>query len=459
VWSRKELAGLDKDDAPELARLLAVSRRPANSALLASLAGSLGDDTAPEGEGEDAKEVRRLLARCSRPRPRAILQLVGARLAAEASRGAAAAPVPSAAEALRSPPSEAVAPSGGDEVKDEAAAAPAATLGGGQSLPTLDSSILLVYAPGLRRQARALAQLISGSQTARPLSHPDLKGVAYLWPLKTRYFSAALWLLVVEDAAAAHEQLTHTAPRCGALVLLFDQNSDSSWETIKNGWEAALSGEVPEIVLVVGEGESEETEASGDCDTCTSSRIEWCLDHSAEYVRADFFTQTNQAASIAAAARGETPLGSATAADVDGMARVVEALQARRWTGVSAEEVDALSGNPTPTPRQKAENADAPVPAAESRCAVPRSTVSTQALPEPGAGPFALCVEEEQSTAAESPEEAAQDKIENLMHKMSQMRQNGVSLSDSERRDKAASLALELAAMLEDGEEQSDDDH
>lgn len=151
---------------------------------------------------------------------------------------------------------------------------------------------------------------------------------------------------------------------------------------------------------------------------------------------------------------------------------MVEALQARRWTGVSAEEVDALSGNPSPTPRQKAENADAPVPAAESRCAVPRSTVSTQALPEPGAGPFALCVEEEQvrglkwidgdphhrrspqpptchsplmacgpilsvqSTAAESPEEAAQDKIENLMHKMSQMRQNGVSLSDSERRDK-----------------------
>ena len=138
IFSQKEMAPLNASDAPELAQLLAVARRPANLALLSSLArgliphDELGAPTVPlllpsapitdEGDLEqvrhllrtssatrprsvaalaqalsppppsddfiaDEAEARRLLSRCTRPRTRAIVQLTAARIAESAARG------------------------------------------------------------------------------------------------------------------------------------------------------------------------------------------------------------------------------------------------------------------------------------------------------------------------------------------------------------------------------------
>lgn len=62
---------------------------------------------------------------------------------------------------------------------------------------------------------------------------------------------------------------------CGALVLLFDHSNRTSWESLKAGWDAPLLEAAPEIVLVVGEGESEEIDPFGDLHGEISERVAW----------------------------------------------------------------------------------------------------------------------------------------------------------------------------------------
>lgn len=272
VFSQTELAELDADDAPELARLLANARRPANLALLSSLARGLlpaaGPPLPPQssvvGTAEDAEDVRRLLcssasrprsvaalaqllapppppedaakdeaearrllSKSSRPRTRAILQLAAARLAAEAARRTVCAETRGALVCAN-------------------ADAPA-------SQPSFGSAALLVYQPGTRDQASRIAELIGGTTDGRPLPSPLEGANAYLWPLRTRYFSANLWLIVAEDDDAHHAELVRVGGKCGALLLLYDAGSQQSWDRMSTRWGADLAQDASEILIVVGE--------------------------------------------------------------------------------------------------------------------------------------------------------------------------------------------------------------
>lgn len=186
MLSHAELTGLDHDDALELASLLEASSRPSNRAMLNSLSNNLlpctsvlhvdNDTRQPcnndelanrvstntnETDGDndatlDALEVRRLLEHCSRPRSHAILQLVGAQLAAEAVRvrtydsqhcSGALASSPEAEKACQA--SHSLSPSDSTEAIKEIEVASREEQGciprvGKISFPTLESSILLV---------------------------------------------------------------------------------------------------------------------------------------------------------------------------------------------------------------------------------------------------------------------------------------------------------------------------
>jgi len=328
---------------------------------------------------------------------------------------------------------------------------------GGTAFPSMAASILLVHSRGQRRQARALAQLISGSSAPRSLPSPLPSASAYLWPLQTRYFSASIWVVVCEDAPAAHEQLTHLSTRCGALVLLFDSANEASWEVLTAGWDGALQVDAAEIVLVVGEGEREEEQEEmegSDLEGTALRRVEWCLDRSAEYVRADFFRESAQAALLAAAARGEGKLPRLDE-DADGMVRVVEALQARRWEGASPAEIAGVGTTSAKAQQQQLQ----PLPPPTTGVTLPDSAVVAEVigeLPNVTLGGGALSLAEEEATTLESAEEAKQDRMEALMQQMSEMRHGRHNLPDTARREKAASLALELAHFLDDGDDEAD---
>lgn len=64
--------------------------------------------------------------------------------------------------------------------------------------------------------------------------------------------------------------------RCGALVLLFDAATQSSWETVVSGWGSELMGQAPEIVLLVAEGEADEAD-SEESKAETIRRVEWSV--------------------------------------------------------------------------------------------------------------------------------------------------------------------------------------
>ena len=473
--------GLDADDAGEVHTLLAHAARPASVAFLSSLLAAAPPSSASELEAAeleaDRNEVSRLLPLCSRPRNRGVLQLVAAGLSADSHRATSgSAPAPVTAD---TPEAAADAP--------EAAAAVTAAV-------DTESAVLVVHAAEHAAAAHEIAQIVCGHAGTATLPPPLHRALSHVWRVKNRYYKAALQLLTLEDdAPAARAAITALAQESQALVLLFELADPTSWRALLQRWEGMLvSGAVaPEILLLVGLGPNGGAAATAPAaaaaaEAAAAAALEWSLDHGAEFVRVELraVDEVAEARVMAAASRGE---GAAppTSGEAEGLARLVEALQCRVWPPAADEDEGAAQQ----ASRQRGEaerqllascssaaatggggGGGAGCGAAASDAASAEQAAPEQAGPEE-AGRLAtaeryierLASEEEGAavTPVEVPaEEREQDRTELLIEKMAQLRDRGDEMDPAERRRQAEKVALELSAMLGegDGDESSSDD-
>ena len=158
--------------------------------------------------------------------------------------------------------------------------------------------------------------------------------------------------------------------------------------------------------------------------------MEWCLDRSAEFVQVDFEAEAEEAREAAAVARGEaSSVRSNSAGDVEGLSRVIEALQCRIWKSISEDEIGIFPISP-PEIEVELDGKGA------GSATVEGEEELVFALEEgsgaEGGGEVVIGGGEPQPAE----EEARQDRLEDLMTKMSEMRDNRSSMPDTARREK-----------------------
>lgn len=451
-------------DAAELRLLLMRAERPAAIGVLAAALdasatggrGSLASRAAGGATGGatearlDTEEARRLLGAAARERTRGALRLIVAQLHAEEVReagrgktgegeGTANGEV-GAGESARSgdpPPGEMVSR------PPLSMALPSAPL---SPLPSMESTVLLVHPPGMGAVAQWLSAALTGQPTGASGFAPPLHGgTAFPWRLQNRYYRARLSLLVVPDTPEANPRLRELAMQVGALLLLFDARAaDCGWSGVVARWEGGLPGTetAPDVFLLLAEG--------GGADAAAS---DFALQQGAELVEIDCAEGSDdvrELAPLAAAARGEAQAVD-TAGEWEGLARVLEAVQCRRWPEDNAD--------PSPLPGAELTARLHAEAKADTRATVDRARQAGGAPSGRGAerdetaeAYMAALVGREPGYAAEAEDEA----VERLIAQMSAIRENGAGLPDAVRRERAEKLALEMSRMFEDDDGSED---
>jgi len=442
-------------DAAEVRALLSQATRTTTLALLAAVLGS-----APKGGGPsladraarasatgasgaasdaareaqlDANESRRLLERATRERSRSILTLVGAQCDAAAARAAE----------LPAPPPR-LSP-----------------------LPSMEATVLLVHPAEMRDAAHRIGAALTGEPAGARGFAPPLEGAAaYSWRVVNRYYRARLSLLVVADTTGAHPRLVELSRQVGALVLLFDRSNAESWGGLVERWGAALpdADAAPDVLLLLGDGA---------CVGTGEEELDFSFEKGAELIAIDSSAGSAdllELAPCAAVARGEAPAPPETAGEAEGLSRVLEAVQCRRWpedadtSPLPDAEATARLQAAFQAERQALAAAErARRDAAEEKVA-PTEEVGEDAPPAAAAPPrdaraealLAQLAGAEPADTTERDDEA----LERLISQMSSIRSNGANLSDEERRERAAKLALDMSRMLGEasGSELSDDE-
>ena len=461
-------------DADAVREMLSVPRRPRTVAVLGSVLAGRATEAAANGSGaggggsaaareaaSDALEARRLLDLAVRDRPRSLLRLLCATADAAAAR-----------EITRH---GRVAPQQGGRAT------------AGESLPAMERAVLLVHPPVMGCAAHRIAAALTGDGGRGGLASPLEGGRCYAWRVVNRYYSATLSLLVVPDTDATHAPLAAAAAEAGAVLLLFDRSAaaaagESGWARVTGRWGSDLPGadELSEFVLLL----------LGDCGgapgeappTPPEACFEFALEHGGEIVEIDSAAGSadmEQLAPLAAASRGATsPAGGRGGDESDGLSRVLEAVQCRRWP---EEAVGAANGSAEVRPQNGSASGPADLAAsgtapsgARAVAAAAQEEMHRRAAAERLAARdeeaerhmAALVGEGEPNGGGEGGGGAVSvgrlerddEKLERLFEQMGQIRNSGASLPDDERRERAAALAQEMARMLADGEDEDEDD-
>ena len=368
----QHIAEPDEADRAELSHLLGKTKSTANRAFLQSLT---AEGVPDPGDSVDMQEALSLISKSKRPRVRGILRLTAARLAAQEAKekssaggmsqadndklAAALAELNEAKAAMEAAGYDVAAleASGGepsivdvtdvtDVPKRSLANAPS------RSLPAKDASVLFVALPGTLPAAHEVASLISDHASGlSPLPSPcDGGGAAYPWLVKTRYFSASVWLVVAPLTESNGPALSELASGCGAVVFFFSDEASSAdgsagaeagagWARLTAAVEASFSAVSNEsdicIVMGVngeatkgGKGGGGQSEAQRE--QIASKRIEWCLDKGVELVQADISYGSAEVEAASSAAKGGG-FFTKREEDPEGLPRLVEALTCRMW--------------------------------------------------------------------------------------------------------------------------------
>ena len=285
-------------------------------------------------------------------------------------------------------------------------------------------------------------QVLSGDHDGlAPLPAPFEQASLYPWLVRTRYYSATLWLMVVPldkmlatSAAAAAAAAISSVPDapaapaagvdpfaplkdvvegCGGVVALFDDGAASlgaGWSWLTGTWEHLLDEAASSCDVSVALGvQSPRVELS---EKASRERTEWALDRGIELLTTDVQADREAATAAAAAARGEAPPPSLSGAEDDpevrshrispdriqshrylphlphgrlgacaqGLARLVEALQCRMWP-----PLDGVAGYGGSGPASKEEVHKEHQSAVEALRAKLKQASPKQAVAEPSA--------------------------------------------------------------------------
>ena len=284
---------------------------------------------------DDVAEAQRLALSTLRPRVKALLRLAAARLSADETREALAA---------TDDPST---------VFGEFTAAPTtpASYLSTCILPPADQTVILFALPGTSVDAHQVASTLSGTKVGIPTGGPHGHTV-YPWLVRTRYYTATIYLLVASFNDETKLELIPFAGVCGALCMCYERSwggrlpqeaaSEASWTHLSYEWEdVEAGGTVPEICIALGVGKGEVTSSAN------PERLEWCLDKGLEYLEANTHPEGSDVKAAEMAARGGGGQGGRSMSDeeAEGLSRLVEALQCRMWpshaAGMSADAAKA----------------------------------------------------------------------------------------------------------------------
>ena len=367
--------------------------------------------------------------------------------------------------------------------------------------------------PGTSVDAHQVASTLSGTKVGIPTGGPHGHTV-YPWLVRTRYYTATIYLLVASFNDETKLELIPFAGVCGALCMCYERSwggrlpqeaaSEASWTHLSYEWEdVEAGGTVPEICIALGVGKGEVTSSAN------PERLEWCLDKGLEYLEANTHPEGSDVKAAEMAARGGGGQGGRSMSDeeAEGLSRLVEALQCRMWpshaAGMSAdaakvaheeevkgyqegikaangmqEEVCVPISDPAPAPAAQPNNAAAPT-AAPAAAAGAATAATGAAMAANGnvnsANASATAVEGEgddvltdrllsemagpelEPEEPMSQEEREHERVEQLIEQMTFLRERGDTLSHEARRERAAGAAMEMARMFgelgEDGEE------
>lgn len=289
-------------------------------------------------------------------------------------------------------------------------------------------------------------------------------GCRYRLGLRTRYYAAAVRLLLVDAARAA--QALALVPRSPQLSCLFLCSDIAEWRDHSEGLAevfAAVTDGVRMVVLTTAaEGEEQEEELA-----------QWCLTHQAEAVHFRFTDELPEGPSASLLA---TP---------SGLEAVMSALQCVRWAVEEEREENGAralrqecnsrhvgsSGEPSPRGASEAlgekENSEDEREEEDTQLDVKDEESNMAATPEEHRS------EAEESPGVESPiadGEGTEDTVEELLARLpQQMDDDGLEaafsslhaitaevrgLPDDQRTNAAAAVALRLAMLLgDDGED------
>ena len=467
----------DELDTAELARLVSQSSSQANQAFLTSL---IQPSESPASSSADVSEALALLSSSQRPRVRGLVRATAARLAAEEARTE---PEQRPSVQPRAQPDSVTTQltSAIAELRTAAAAASAAAATTVPSLPPEDAIILMIAPAGTAAAAHQIAATISGTRGLRPLPAPcnGRGGAAYPWLVRTRYFSASVWLAVAPLTASNAAALGDLAARCGAIVALFDDDDPDAagWDRLTQYWDSdfrAVSDRADICIAMGVRGVPNDGEDAGEVERMHSKRVEWCLDHGLELIHADVSPGSSEMTEATSAARGG-PAGGRRSDDPEGLPRLVEALTCRMWTpleGVASAEgaeeahqaaVDAYAailGATVPRALANGNGNEGVGMTGSSRTASNGHAVAPPAAVV-GATDLSdrllLEIAGEEGTAQheeKSAEEQEADAMEKLIEQMTFLRERGETLSPEARRERAAQAAMEMAKICGDDDDE-----
>jgi hypothetical protein len=294
------------------------------------------------------------------------------------------------------------------------------------------------------------AGILALSQQSRPLGDESL-GCSSLtpWEVCTKYYVAPVRLGIV------HSELGAVEGRCEALVHVVDGRGLTSaglreeLTALCDGVE--LSCDVQLVVM------SHADEWGGDrwfeLPEAVGELSEAALDCGFELVPADL---------------ASPECGSGSRERI-GVARVVEALETVMWSSMVRGGKPAAS---TAMSKAEADSSSSVAASSSSSSSAMSKGVSAAAAAEPATSTTATVEEEEEAVGGAGKDDAEQlhesdrgddvdpeqdshfESLERMMEEARAMRAAGATMSDAQRRDRAADVAMRLAALLgfDDGE-------
>lgn len=239
---------------------------------------------------------------------------------------------------------------------------------------------------------------------------------SYALNLDTKYYTATVQVCTALPSSSS------TAEHSIALLLVFDASNEGSFVAVRSWLQAQTLDTTETVLLVANKADSLFREGVADRSGWLDDARLWCSELCYEYVET---CCTDVAVDQILNVDGEDM----------GAKRVLQAIQAHTWPGLTLKTIIK--------PISSTVGSEAATAASASQ-----NTLKAAKKPERLQG----------GTDELEAEEKECDEFEALMFEMQGARARLSQLPDSRRREEAAALALKLAAFMDVGDDDSEDD-
>ncbi|TPX51506.1 hypothetical protein SeMB42_g01086 [Synchytrium endobioticum] len=277
-------------------------------------------------------------------------------------------------------------------------------------------SVLIQFISRLLRKTNQ-SDLVDAHLSASPSSASSFlagDGLAIPFRLDTRYYTVetSLWISCLNTSLQDSSQWSVVAPAVDALIYVFDKSQPESFHRIKP-WSTFSSTHDPNIALCIAYSLHDSTDnvPLGDCE-------DWCIENGFEFIDADDTGESSVVDDPVEAARAKF-----------GLDRVIEALESNMW--------DGLVRKTPPYMGPSSNNNSRPTPLPSTI----RNNISTT-NPNDLASLYSHVFNSFTTDLSNGDMEDNIDGFEVALHQLKTLREQSRMLSDNERTEFAAKVAL-----------------